>query len=122
MPSKLINFSELSPHIREEPWEMHFWESTPNELQEFLFNPRAELETMGISLRPEIRIEVTIENLDWIADKTQNFSRMADASGDPIVICGTGGGGGSTAATAKDYYKVSFYGHLHSHLASGHNS
>lgn len=117
MPKKLIDFSKLSEDIRQEPWDLHFWESTPSELLEFLKDPRKELSAMGIDLRPEVRVEITIENLDWISHHTQGFQVSATKDGDPIVICGTGGGGGNTAAVGKDYYKVSFYGHLESHLA-----
>lgn len=116
MPRKLIDFSKLSEDIRQEPWDLHFWESSPAELLEFLKDPRKELASIGIQLRPEVRVEITIENLDWISQQTQQFSLSATKDGDPIVICGTGGGGGSTAAVGKDYYKVSFYGHLESHL------
>lgn len=117
MPRKLIDFSKLSEDIRQEPWDLHFWESTPKELLSFLKDPKRELAGMGIVLRPEVRVEITVENLDWISTQTKGFKVEATKDGDPIVICGTGGGGGSTASIGKDYYKVAFYGHLESHLS-----
>jgi hypothetical protein len=106
MPKKVIDFSKLSEDIRQEPWDLHFWESTPTDLLEFLKDPRKELADIGIQLRPEVRVEITIENLDWIARTTQGFTSSTTINGDPILICGTGGGGGTVAATGKDYYKI----------------
>jgi|SRR5271166_3500228 len=105
MPRKIVDLSARSAIIRDEPWLLHFWESTATELLAFLTNPRGELEKMGIHLPPDCRIETTVENHDWISEHTNNFTT------DNGPICGTGGGN-----TAKNYYKVSFYGHLESEV------
>ena len=103
MPRSIVDFSAISPIIKDEPFFLHFWESTPSEALEFMKNPRAELAKMGIELPPDCRVETTIENHDWLAARTNNFTRADDG---PIIICGTGGGN-----VAKAYYKVSFYAH-----------
>jgi hypothetical protein len=103
MPRSIVDFSAISPIIKDEPFLLHFWESTPSEALEFMKNPRAELAKMGIELPPDCRVETTIENHDWLAARTNNFTR---ADNGPIIICGTGGGN-----VAKAYYKVSFYAH-----------
>jgi hypothetical protein len=66
---------------------------------------------MGISLPKECRIETTVENHDWIADRSKHFA----ADNGPIIICGTGGGN-----IAENYYKVSFYGHKDSDVGPHH--
>lgn len=106
MPRKIIDFSALSPIIRSEPFLLHFWESTPQELLEFIKNPRRELLGMGIEIPETCRIETTIENHDWLSAHSKN---LEGANG--TIICGTGGGN-----TAKDYYKVSFYAHDHASI------
>jgi len=106
MPQKIVDLSARSSIIRDEPWHLHFWESTPAELLSFFMNPRGELERMGISLPKDCRIETTVENHDWIAGHT----KFAKDNG-PIIICGTGGGN-----IAKNYYKVAFYGHKHADI------
>jgi hypothetical protein len=103
MPRKIIDFSALSPIIRSEPFMLHFWESTPQELLEFIKDPRAQLSAMGIDIPANCRIETTIENHDWLSAHSK---KLSGANG--TIICGTGGGN-----TAKDYYKVSFYAHDH---------
>src|SRR5438876_4705309 len=66
MPRKIVDFSAISKIIRDEPFYLHFWESTPQEALAFLKNPRAELEKMGIKLPANCRIETTIENHDYL--------------------------------------------------------
>src|SRR5205807_5826046 len=70
MPRKIVDFSAISKIIRDEPFYLHFWESTPQEALEFLKNPRAELEKMGIKLPANCRIETTIENHDYLSAHT----------------------------------------------------
>jgi hypothetical protein len=101
MPRSIVDFSAISQIIRDEPFLLHFWESTPREVLEFLRDPRGELSKMGIDLPPECRVETTIENHDWLAAHSDNLRRD-----DGTIICGTGGGN-----TAKSYYKVSLYAH-----------
>ncbi len=108
MPRKIIDFSARSQIIRDEPFYLHFWESTPQECLLFLKNPRAELRKMGIDLPSDCRVETTIENHDWLS---AHSGELTKANG--TIICGTGGGN-----VAKNYYKVSFYAHDHS--AIGH--
>jgi hypothetical protein len=101
MPRKIVDFSAISKIIRDEPFYLHFWESTPKEALAFLKNPRAELEKMGVQLPANCRIETTIENHDWLSAHTGGLARDNET-----IICGTGGGN-----VAKNYYKVSFYAH-----------
>jgi len=104
MPRKIVDFSAISKIIRDEPFYLHFWESTPREALAFLKNPRAELEKMGIKLPTNCRVETTIENHDYLSENT---GRLTKDNG--TIICGTGGGN-----VAKNYYKVSFYAHTKS--------
>ncbi len=104
MPKKIVDFSAVSRIIRDEPFHLHFWESTPAEVLEFVKNPRGELAKMGIELPADCRIETTFENHDWLAQHSGNLA----AEDGPVIICGTGGGN-----VAKPYYKVSFYAHEH---------
>lgn len=83
MPRKIVDLSARSSIIRDEPWLLHFWESTPAELLNFFRHPRAELEKMGISLPKECRIETTVENHDWIAGRTKHFA----AENGPSSLC-----------------------------------
>ncbi len=101
MPRKIVDFSAISKIIRDEPFYLHFWESTPKEALAFLKDPRGELERMGIKLPPSCRVETTIENHDWLSAHSLKLTRD-----NGTIICGTGGGN-----VAKDYYKVSFYAH-----------
>lgn len=101
MPTKIVDFSALSPIIRDEPFHLHFWESSPKEVLRFLKDPRAELRKMGLELPASCRVETTIENHDWLSEHSGRFARD-----NGTIICGTGGGN-----IAKTYYKVSFYGH-----------
>src|ERR1051325_732854 len=106
MPKKIVDLSARSSIIRDEPWLLHFWESNPAEFLAFLKNPRGELDKMGIHLPAECRIESTVENHDWIAGHSKHLT-----GDNGTTICGTGGGN-----TAKNYYKVSFYGHKHTEV------
>ena len=101
MPRKIVDFSAISDIIRDEPFHLHFWESTPREALAFLKDPRKELRKMGISLPGSCRVETTIENHDWLS---QHSKALTADNG--TIICGTGGGN-----IAKNYYKVSFYAH-----------
>ena len=98
----IIDFSARSKLIRDEPFHLHFWESKPTEVLAFLKDPRSELVKMGIVLPKDCRIETTIENHDWLSKHSNSLTKD-----NGTIICGTGGGN-----IAKDYYKVSFYGHL----------
>ena len=103
MPKKVVDFSALSPYIREEPWDLHFWESTPEEILAYLKNPREELARMGIELPEGCRIETVIENHDWVSANTKGLEASANG---PIIVCNVGGGN-----VAKEYYRVTMYGH-----------
>jgi hypothetical protein len=59
MPRKIVDFSALSLIIRSEPFMLHFWESTPQELLQFIKNPRRELSSMGIEIPETCRVETT---------------------------------------------------------------
>ena len=102
MPRKIVDLSARSEVIRDEPWHLHFWESTPEDILNFLRDPRGQLEQMGIDIPKDCRIETTIQNHDWIAGNSGNLA----ASNGPIIICGVG-----TGDVAVGVYRVSFYGH-----------
>ncbi len=104
MPDKIVDLSARSEIIAEEPWHLHFWESKPSEIVEFLHDPRGALEAMGIRLPEDCRIETKIENHDWIARATDGLR----ASDNGVIICNVGGGN-----VAKAVYTVSMYGHRH---------
>ena len=106
MPRSIVDFSAISPIIRDEPFFLHFWESKPTEALKFLKDPRGELAKTGIDLPADCRVETTIENHDWLAAHSQNLSKN-----NGTIICGTGGGN-----VAKSYYKVSFYAHTQSEV------
>lgn len=101
MPRSIVDFSAISLIIRDEPFMLHFWESKPTEVLEFLRDPRRELAKMGIDLPENCRIETTIENHDWLTARSDNLARD-----NGTIVCGTGGGN-----TAKSYYKISLYAH-----------
>ena len=107
MPKKIVDFSAISPIIRDEPFYLHFWESKPEEVLEYLRDPRRSLSAMGIELPKDCRIETTIENHDWLSAHSGGLSK-----GNGTIICGTGGGN-----VAKNYYKVSLYAHTHDMVA-----
>src|SRR5215203_584300 len=102
MPENIVDLSARSSIIRDEPWDLHFWESEPRDILAFLRNPREELAKIGIRLPDDCRIETTIENHDFMADRTGG---LASDDG-PIIICNVGGGN-----VAKGYYRVSMYAH-----------
>jgi hypothetical protein len=101
MPSKVVDLSARSSIIRDEPWHLHFWESTPAEIAAFLRHPREELARLGIELPAECRIETVIENHDWLSARTAGLS-----AADGVVVCNVGGGN-----VAKDVYRVAMYAH-----------
>jgi hypothetical protein len=100
MPNVVVDLSARSRHIREEPWQLHFWENTVPETLEYLRDPRGFLERIGVKLPEDCRIETVIENHDWMSRET---SRLEEDTG---PICNVGGGN-----TAKDFYRVSMYAH-----------
>jgi hypothetical protein len=104
MPSKIVDLSARSEVIREEPFHVHFWESTPAEYQAFLGNPRSFLDAMGSVLPQRCRIETVIENHDWLGDHAPDFT-----SENGTIICSVGGGN-----IARDVYRIVSYGHDHS--------
>ena len=105
MPKSIVDLSARSAHIRDEPWHLHFWESTPREALAFLRDPRKELEKIGIRLPADCRIETVITNHDWMA--THAFAQGGRAAENgPIVVCNVGGGDVAVA-----FYRVSMYAH-----------
>lgn len=104
MPRKVVDLSARSRIIRDEPWHLHFWESTPDEALAFLRNPRAELQSLGISLPGDCRIETVITNHDWMTEATHGLT--AERDNGPIIICSTGGGN-----VAINFYRVTMYAH-----------
>jgi hypothetical protein len=106
MPSKIVDLSARSEIIRDEPFDVHFWECTPDEFLEYLRNPRKFLAGMGITIPDSCRIETTIENHDWIGTQTHDLSR---ANG--TIVCNVGGGN-----VARAVYRVISYGHDHSSI------
>lgn len=102
MPTKIVDFSAVSKIIRDEPFHLHFWESTPREVLAYLKDPRRFLSKMGLDLPKDCRIETVIENHDFLSARTGGLA----SSDGPIIICGTGGGN-----VAKTYYRVSLYAH-----------
>lgn len=104
MPRKVVDLSARSRYIREEPWHLHFWESTPEDALEFLRDPRGVLDRIGVELPEDCRVETTIENHDWLSRATNGLSQA-----DGVVVCNVGGGN-----VAKNYYKVSMYAHVES--------
>ena len=112
MPRNIVDLSARSEIIRREPWHLHFWECAIEEYLEFLKNPRRFLRAMGINIPENCRIETSIENHDWIGDKTNGFTRdSGDDDDGPIIICNVGGG--NVALTA---YRIVSYGHVHSEI------
>src|SRR5438093_13088458 len=107
MPSKIVDFSAVSKRIRDEPFHLHFWECTPSEYLDLLKNPRTFLKKMNIEIPEDCRIETTIENHDWLGEKTDSFAR---ANG--TIVCNTGGGN-----VARSVYRIISYAHDHSEIA-----
>ncbi|MDY7787503.1 hypothetical protein U0E10_06235 [Burkholderia ubonensis] len=104
MPTKIVDLSARSDIIRDEPFHVHFWECTPSEYKEFLGNPRAFLENIGIKIPADCRIETTIENHDWLGENAPGFK-----SENGTIICNVGGGN-----VARQVYRIVGYGHDHS--------
>jgi hypothetical protein len=101
MPSKIVDLSARSNIIRDEPFDVHFWECKPSEYLEFLKDPRKMLTEMHIDIPEECRIETTIENHDWLGESTKGFSA---ANG--TIICNVGGGN-----RARSVYRIVSYAH-----------
>jgi len=105
VPSKIVDLSARSQIIEQEPFGLHFWECTPMEYLDYLRDPRATLESMGINIPKRCRIETVIENHDWMGANTRNF-RDADTG----IICNIGHG---DTGIERDIYRVISYGHTH---------
>jgi hypothetical protein len=108
MPRKIVDFSARSTIIREEPFGLHFWECTPNEYLDYLRDPKAFLNSMGIELPADCRVETTIENHDWLS--THTGALRADNG---TIICNVGGG---NVAVARNIYRVISFAHTHSDI------
>lgn len=104
MPRKIVDLSARSSILRDEPFHLHFWESSPPEVLRYLRDPRAALAEMGIELPRDCRIETVIENHDWVTRETGGFKNSGPDGG--TIVCNVGGGN-----VAKAYYKVSIFGH-----------
>jgi hypothetical protein len=104
MPRKVVDLSARSRIIRDEPWHLHFWESTPEEALAYLTNPREELRNLGIELPRDCRIETVITNHDWMTQATRGLT--AERDNGPIIICNIGGGN-----VAINFYRVTMYAH-----------
>ena len=104
MPRKIVDLSARSRIIREEPWHLHFWESTAEEALAYLRNPRVELQGLGIELPADCRIETVVTNHDWMAEVTRGLT--AESDNGPIIICNVGGGD-----VAVNFYRVTMYAH-----------
>jgi hypothetical protein len=52
MPRLIVDLSARSEIIKEEPYDLHFWEMTPREALAFLRDPRKMLTQIGSSFRP----------------------------------------------------------------------
>jgi hypothetical protein len=103
MPSKIVDFSARSQILRDEPFHLHFWELTLDDVLNYLRDPRTALAKMGIELPEDCRIETIIENHDWLSQHTNGLTA---ANG--TIVCNVGGGN-----VARNYYKVSMYAHNH---------
>lgn len=108
MPSKIVDLSARSEIIRNEPFYVHFWECTPREYLDFLKAPRRMLGQIGIELPQDCRVETTIENHDWLEERTSGFARE-----DGVIICNVGGGN-----IARAVYRVVSYAHDHSSIGA----
>jgi hypothetical protein len=107
VPRKIVDFSARSAYLREEPFHLHFWESSVEEYVSFLHDPRAQLAEMGIHLPPDCRIETVIENHDWLAQASAGLTREGP------IICGTGQGN-----VARSVYRIVSYAHSHDEIGS----
>ena len=107
MPSKVVDLSARSKHIREEPWHLHFWEVSPKEAVAYLRDPRGFLGAMGIELPTDCRIETVITNHDWLSQAAGLADRREEESDNgPIIVCNVGGGN-----VAVNFYRVTMYAH-----------
>jgi hypothetical protein len=102
MASNVVDLSAVSEIIRDEPWQLHFWELTPREFSEQIANPRSFISKIGIHLPAECNIILEVVNSDWIADRTEGL-----AKDDGVVVCNVGGGN-----TAIASYRITSYGHM----------
>jgi hypothetical protein len=105
MPRKIVDFSAKSKIIRQEPFGLHFWECSPEEFVDYLRNPREFLQSMGIILPADCRIETTVENHDWLSIHT-NGLRAAQG----IIVCNVGGG---NVGVTRNIYRVISFAHTH---------
>jgi hypothetical protein len=106
MPAKIVDLSARSAIIEAEPFGLHFWECTPKEYLDYLKDPRGFLASMGIKLPKGCRVETTVENHDFLSDKTRKLA----ADDGPVIICNVGTG---NVAVARDIYRVVSYAHTH---------
>lgn len=104
MPSKIVDFSARSEILKEEPFHLHFWECSPSEYLDLLKNPKEVLKEMDINIPDDCRIETTIENHDWLGEKTDGFTKA-----DRVIVCNVGGGD-----VARTVYRIISYAHEHS--------
>jgi hypothetical protein len=56
VPRNIVDLSARSEIIRQEPWNLHFWECTIEEYLEFIKNPREFVSEMGIKVPENCRI------------------------------------------------------------------
>ncbi|HEY3130898.1 MAG TPA: hypothetical protein VGL91_15690 [Acidobacteriota bacterium] len=108
MPTKIVDLSARSEIIRDEPFDVHFWECTPQEYLSFLRSPNRTLEKMGIKIPKKCRIETTIENHDWLEQHTGGFTRD-----NGTIVCNVGGGN-----IARSVYRIVSYAHDHSSIGA----
>src|SRR5919106_1707954 len=108
MPSKIVDFSARSRIIYDEPFHLHFWELTLEDVLLFLRDPRTELKKMGIELPDDCRIETTIENHDWLSEHTSGLT-----SSNGTIICNVGGG---NVAVTREIYRIISYAHDHASI------
>ena len=101
MPTNVVDFSAISEIIRDEPWQLHFWELTPAEYVEQMKNPRAFIGKMGVELPENCPIVTEMLNHDFLAAQTEK------ADTPPIKVCNMGGGNTGIAA-----YRITSFAHL----------
>jgi len=101
MPRKIVDLSARSRYLREEPFHLHFWENSVEDFLDFLRDPRKQLNSIGIELPDDCRIETTIENHDWLSSQTDGLR-----SSDGTIICNVGSGN-----VARSIYRVISYAH-----------
>jgi hypothetical protein len=103
MPTNVVDFSAVSEIIRDEPWQLHFWELTPAEYFEQVKNPRKFMQKIGIELPENTPIVTEMLNHDFLAAQTEASTTP------PIKVCNMGGGNTGIAA-----YRITSYAHLES--------